>query len=60
MAKHSEGVTVRRKKDGTYVIRTRRGSVLRSVHSEQPVAGITPVAEPAAEPTTEREGPTAA
>ena len=64
MAKHSEGVTVRRNKDGSYVIRTRRGSVLRSVHSEQPVAGITPpvepTAEPAAEPVAEREGPTAA
>lgn len=39
MVKHSEGVSVQREPDGTYVIRTRRGSILRSHPSEQPVDG---------------------
>lgn len=36
MAKHSDRVTVAREDDGTYVIRTRLGSVLRSRPAEQP------------------------
>ncbi|MGI8901832.1 MAG: DUF222 domain-containing protein [Nocardioides sp.] len=36
MTKHSEGVEVDREPDGTYVIRTRRGSTLRSSPAEQP------------------------
>jgi hypothetical protein len=39
MMKHSEGVSVRRESDGTYVVRTRRGSLLRSHPSEQPGDG---------------------
>lgn len=39
MAKHSEGVSVHRDESGVYVIRTRRGSVLRSQRSEQPREG---------------------
>jgi hypothetical protein len=42
MAKHSEGVSVQRDDDGSYVVRTRRGSVLRSEHSEQPLDGRAP------------------
>jgi hypothetical protein len=38
MVKHSEGVSVHRQPDGTYVVRTRRGSTLRSCPSEQPAA----------------------
>jgi hypothetical protein len=48
-AKHSEGVTVRRAEDGGYVVRTRRGSVLRGEHSEQPLEGRAPPAPRAAE-----------
>ncbi len=36
MTKHSEGVEVDREPDGSYVIRTRRGSRLRSSPAEQP------------------------
>ncbi len=44
MAKHSEGVSVHRDENGVYVIRTRRGSVLRSQRSEQPLDGRAPPA----------------
>ena len=37
--KHSEGYEVRREADGTYVVLTRRGSVLRSAPFEQPYEG---------------------
>lgn len=47
MAKHSEGVTVSRGDDGSYVVRTRRGSILRSEPSEQPLDGRAPPAPPA-------------
>jgi hypothetical protein len=50
MAKHSEGFTVHRDDEGRYVVRTRRGSVLKGEHSEQPLDGRAPPPRPAVAP----------
>jgi hypothetical protein len=61
MAKHSEGVSVTREADGTYVIRTRRGSVLRSRPGEQPLDGRDPPVDLRdAQPSDSEADPTAA
>ena len=61
MAKHSEGVAVWRDEDGAYMVRTRRGSILRSEPSEQPLDGRDPPGEVrTVRPREQEAGPTAA